>query len=991
MGTDFKLGIESEAKPIIQASIGIGNKTKPILAGWIGVDNKAKLFYSSNIGTPPYSKVFPDGNLGWYNGSINISKYEVYRRTVSSSTYTLDGTYTLASKTIFVKDRTYDYKHTFTSSNFNRQNCYMYKIVCYNSSGKEICVDGPHYVPWVGFEFDQTYLNYNGTIYYLSGATTSGTESVYGVQRYGYKYSGWYTGTGGTGIKYRDSMFVSVGNGSYNMETDKYYNSDATYKGNYYDIIKLYPAFSANYWLVDLNIGKGILVDSNNTEYTDQVLRVYVDKDQNTLGTCKIFNNNLSINSLAPNDYELSGYRYTFKKWANRNGTEYSSSSTISSDFLDGTNPLTAIYNSSLILTTPTINGMDLTDNTHNTSTTVSGHSASNVYIYFKSPTDGDISYIVTTKYQQDGTEYTGNMINTGIYNNYSYSLKMATINVTTNQVGIRAVDTSGNQQEVNITVQWYKILVSVNGGNESNPDITYRFQAYYPINSGENLGDLINFSPTRSGYTFKGWYMYKNGFTSKRVYTYTTMDELDSSSYYTTDTSYSYLRSISIYAKWEQTTYTVTIYRNGADSIGFYRGYVVDDSSSEYKTYEVPAGTALSVIMPSSASRSADSSYIYTYNSSGLSTSSTATSPNYSSSYSINSNLTLYVVWTKAQSYSIYIYKGDATSFSWNTSSYSAATTTSTYYLYYVPYGVYLSNLLPTSNPSRSGYDFSGWEDRYSSTTTVDGSTKVGSRGYTIMKIYPVFTQQVTKYTVYFNRNGADSITYYATSSDMYVGKYNSGSNEYVQYSVPDGTALSAISPYNITKSGYTWVSGIWGKSASATSSSSNNVNDSDAVHSYLDLYPVFEAEQVQHVDLTISISSISGAYVYYTYTGDITRIEAYKINSSNNMYEKTQTSVSTGYVKFGNTSNMENGVFLIGYNSNDEICVSRSGSSNFTSGTLVYSESSAYIPNASTSSSWTFSANTNYIKFGKNQTQKLLYRPDADSSYSLIPRPKT
>lgn len=881
MGTDFKLGIDNNAKPVIQASIGIDNQAKPIIAGWIGVDNKAKPFFSGGVGRAPYSKVFPDGTMGWYNGSSNISIYKVYRRTASSSTYTLDGTYNLASRMNFVKDRTYDYRHTFSSSIFNRQDCYIYKIVCYNSNGKELCTDGPHYVPWVGFEFDQTYLNYNGTIYYLSGAMTSDTTSVYGVQRYGYKYSGWYTGSGGSGIKYVDSYYVSIGNNSYVMERDKYYNSEATYIGNYNDIIKLYPAFSANYWEVDLDIGNGILVDSNNTEYTDQILRVYVDKDQNTLGTCRIKANNLSLNSLTPSDYTSGGYRYTFRKWANRNGTAYSSSSTINNDFLDGSNPLTAIYDSALILTTPTITSMDLTDNTHNTSTTVSGHSASNVYIYFKSPTDGDISYIIATKYQQDGTEYTGNMINTSVYNNYSYSLKMVTINVTTNQIGIRAVDTSGNQQEVKITTQWYKILVSVNGGNESNPDITYRFQAYYPINSGENLGDLINFSPTKSGYAFKGWYIYKNGFTSKRVYTYTTMDELDSSSYYTTDSSYSYLRDVSIYAKWEEIKYTVTIYRNGADSIGFYRGYVIDDSSTDYKTYEVPAGTALSVIMPTSASRAADSNYIYAFNSGGLATSASASSVSYSTSYSINQNLTLYVVWTKQQTYMVDINYGDADSLTFNDTVYTPAISYSSYHRYYLPKNTAFSYVMPKTSPTKSGYTFTDkWRDNNNNNVEVTSSTLTGYSGNTFADLYPVFEE--SSIIVYVSKTSGvyqEDITFKTSSASGYDSS-NSNSTSKAYKITPNSTTFSTFKPTSASRYGYT-LSGYGYQGSSTTT-----ISDSTTFSTSKTIVPKWTSNYV-----TLSFNAGGGSGMSWSSI----YVETYT-QASNGRTSLTSSSYSTG-----------------------------------------------------------------------------------------------
>ena len=216
----------------------------------------------------------------------------------------------------------------------------------------------------------------------------------------------------------------------------------------------------------------------------------------------------------------------------------------------------------------------------------------------------------------------------------------------------------------------------------------------------------LSSTTPTRSGYTFKGWS------TSKTA---------TSPNYYAGG-SYTANASATLYAVWEQnapTTYTVSYNANGGSGA----------PSSQTKTHNVT--------LTLSSTKPTRSGYTFL----GWSTSSTATSPTYyaSGSYTANASATLYAVWSKnpPATYTV--------SFNANGGSGAPSSVTKTD-------GVTL--YLPTTEPNRSNYEFLGWSTSSTATSPTYYAGGSFSRNANTT-LYAVWEYSPETYTVRYNANG--------------------------------------------------------------------------------------------------------------------------------------------------------------------------------------------------------------------------------------------
>jgi len=260
--------------------------------------------------------------------------------------------------------------------------------------------------------------------------------------------------------------------------------------------------------------------------------------------------------------------------------------------------------------------------------------------------------------------------------------------------------------REINVTFLYdlnkYTINFNANGGSGAPSAAT----KYY----GESL-TLPSTTPTRSGYTFKGW-----GTSS----TDTTPD-------YQPGSTYTSNSGRTLYAIWQSnapTTYTVSYNANGGSGA----------PASQTKTKDVTL--TLSSTKPTRSG--------YTFK--GWSTSSTATSATYSAggSYTTNASATLYAVWSKNPSTYTITYNA-------NGGSGAPAAQTKTH-------GVTLN--LSSTKPTRSGYTFKGW----STSSTATSATYSAGGSYTAnasATLYAVWSYNtpaptpVTTYTVTYNANG--------------------------------------------------------------------------------------------------------------------------------------------------------------------------------------------------------------------------------------------
>lgn len=218
------------------------------------------------------------------------------------------------------------------------------------------------------------------------------------------------------------------------------------------------------------------------------------------------------------------------------------------------------------------------------------------------------------------------------------------------------------------LTAEWtpktYTLTYDANGGtcSTSSKSVTYK-SAY---------GTLA--TPTRTGYSFDGWYTKKTEST-----------EVTSSTTCTGDAT--------IYAHWTANTYTITYYARRGASV-----------SPQTKTYGVSLTLSTKPI-------NAPSEWTFL----GWNTSSTATTALYSAggTYTANKSATLYGIWKRDFTITYYANDGTGDSSTQTITIYNTAESAS---------NVELSSTVPT----RTNYQFNGWntEANGSGTSYAAGAT---------------------------------------------------------------------------------------------------------------------------------------------------------------------------------------------------------------------------------------------------------------------------
>lgn len=211
--------------------------------------------------------------------------------------------------------------------------------------------------------------------------------------------------------------------------------------------------------------------------------------------------------------------------------------------------------------------------------------------------------------------------------------------------------------------------------------------------------------TPTRNGYTFKGW---------------STSSSATSASY-SAGGSFSTNANTTLYAVWQKNplTYTVSYNANGAS------GAPASQTKIENVTLTLSSTTP---------TRSG-----YTFL--GWSTSSSATSPTYyaGGSYTANASTTLYAVWSKNAPIT-YTVKFDANG---GSGAPNSVTKTQGVTLY-----------LPTKKPTRSNYTFMGWNANSAATNATYAAGGAYTRNANVT-LYAVWQYSPETYTVRYNANG--------------------------------------------------------------------------------------------------------------------------------------------------------------------------------------------------------------------------------------------
>ena len=171
------------------------------------------------------------------------------------------------------------------------------------------------------------------------------------------------------------------------------------------------------------------------------------------------------------------------------------------------------------------------------------------------------------------------------------------------------------------VTMSWttYKVTYSANGGSGAPSAQTKTYGIAITLSSAK---------PTRTGYTFLNWNTKSDG----------------SGTTYASGASYTSNANITLYAIWKVNTYTINYNANGGKNA----------PSAQTKTYGV--ALTLSNVVPTRTTiedNGTTTEYIFK----GWATSSTSTSVAYKAgaSYTSNASITLYAVWSKVVSVSIY------------------------------------------------------------------------------------------------------------------------------------------------------------------------------------------------------------------------------------------------------------------------------------------------------------------------------------------------
>ncbi len=556
-----------------------------------------------------------------------------------------------------------------------------------------------------------------------NGGTTSTTtltvtyDSTYGIlpvpTRTGYTFEGWYTSaSGGTPVTSSTKVSITSAQTLY-----------AHWSANEYTV-----TFNANGGTTDTT-SKTVTYDSMYGDLPTPTKEGYTFVGWHTKasgGTQFLDSTKVSITSNQTLYAHYSQNTYTVKFDANT-GTTSVTSKDVVYDSTYGTLPVPTktgyTFNGWF---TDKETGTEITSSTivKITSTqTLYAHWQVNTYtISFDTNGGNEISTTVTATY---GSTYGTLPIPTktgytfaGWYTSASEGEKITS--------STKVTTTSNQTLYAHWTADTYKVTANANNGTipattgwtvasdskTSTKDVTY----------ASTYGELP--SPTRTGYTFAGWYTSASGGTK-----------------ITSSTKVNITSNQTIYAHWTANTFTVTVDSNTGTIPATTGWTVASDSKTATKsvTYDSTYGT-----LPTPTKTG------YTFD--GWYTSASGGTPVTSSTkVSITSAQTLYAHWS-ANTYTV----------TFNANGGTTDTTSKTV-TYDSTYGD-----LPT--PTRTGYTFNGWYTATSGGTQVTSSTKVNITS--AQTLYAHWTANT--YTVTFNANGgttdtaSKTVTYDSTYGDL-------------------------------------------------------------------------------------------------------------------------------------------------------------------------------------------------------------------------------
>lgn len=261
---------------------------------------------------------------------------------------------------------------------------------------------------------------------------------------------------------------------------------------------------------------------------------------------------------------------------------------------------------------------------------------------------------------------------------------------------------TGGNKIKVYYVAKTFTVTFDANSGavtdNSKQVAKTTRKVKY----NGTDNNDVSSLKPTRSGYSFVGWYTDKEGGSQ----VYTKEGKCNNDDTYWSNNKWCATSDLTVYAHWKANTYTLTFDANGG---------LVNDNETTAKctpTYDKPFFNDVEYLNPQKTGYTfagwytAKTGGTQIYNNKGKCTNDGTYWKN--GNWHYTGNATLYAQW-KANTYKV-IYNSNG-----GTGTMSADTAT------------YDSNYTTKSNEfSRSGYKFIGWNEKPDGTGT-DWTSRIG------------------------------------------------------------------------------------------------------------------------------------------------------------------------------------------------------------------------------------------------------------------------
>ena len=440
-----------------------------------------------------------------------------------------------------------------------------------------------------------------------------------------------------------------------------------------------------------------------------------------------------------------------------------------------------------------------------------------------------------------------------------------------------------------------YTVTYNLNGGSGTAPTDSTKYTANATVT-------VTSTKPTRSGYAFKGWATSASGAVA-----------------YASGATFKITKNMTLYAVWEQITYTVTYNLNGSsgtaptDSTKYAANATVTVTSTKptrsgytFKGWATSASGAVAYAsgatfkitknMTLYAVWEAETTYTVTYNLNGGS----GTAPTDSTKYAANATVT---VTSTKPTRSGYTFKGWATSTSGAVAYASGATFKITKNMtlyavweqitYTVTYNLnggsgtaptdstkYAANATVTvtgTKPTRSGYTFKGWATSASGAVAyASGATFKITKNMTLYAVW----EQIT-YTVTYNLNGGSGTA--PTDSTKYAAN-----------------ATVTVTSTKPTRSGYTFNG--WATSASGAVAYASGATFK--ITKNMTLYAVWEAEETVVTKPTNVKATAGDKQVKLTWTA-VSGATKYRIQRLNNSTWGTIATVSTnGYTNTGLTN---------------------------------------------------------------------------------------